>query len=318
MTSKLIVKSLLMSGLLLLQPIIGDNFIFDLGGVLIDTDTFASLRHIGIKNIAQCMVYLKKGPMAINNHIELKLFEILNKTALTYNLAPKTTNNNAYDKHGRLLPYFMCSWLNGTMTSEKIRSLTLVAIKLHPEWFDHVIEQCVITNLITMVFTPEHFVATRKIYHNGIAFIKACKQQGHRVYVLSNWDTESFELLQKKYSNLFNLFDGIVISGESNILKPAPEIYTTLLNRYQLKATKCWFIDDQKENVVAACTVGIHGIICNHSWPRKKPNFHLIAQNIKDYYYKSVTRREKRSTTGTNPKIIKNTSSPIIVGEKIS
>ena len=264
------------------QAVSADNFIFDLGGVLIDTDPITSLRHIGLKNLAHCMIAFKKGPSAINQHIKSKFFEILDNVAIAHAYTLPKKDHNAYDEHGTTLPSLMCLWLAGAMKSDDIRTLVLDTIEQSPDWFDHTAEKQAIKNLITMVFTPEHFIASRKLYSNSIGFIKSCKKQGHKVYVLSNWDTESFELLQVKYSHLFDLFDGIVISGENDAVKPSPNIYATLLNRYNLDPQKCWFIDDQQENVTAACNIGINSILCTHKGPIKKPNFQLIAQQIRD------------------------------------
>lgn len=302
--------------LLLMQPTRADNFIFDLGGVLIDTDSKASLSCIGAKNIAQCIFHLKKSPFAINNHLKKKLFETLNETAWIYSLDNKSYEV-AYDEYGNSLPFLMCAWLSGLMSSADIRYYVLSAIEEHPEWFDHSSEKQAIINIATMIFTPEQFVQTRKIYTEGIRFIKACKRKGHKIYALSNWDAESFELLKQKFPQLFELFDGIIISGSSNTVKPCATIYQHLLTCYNLNPHKCWFIDDQKENIVAANNAGIHGIVCPYRWPLKKPDFHKIIVTI-NKHHKSVTRLEKRKNNGTSAKNIKNTNSPITDGENIS
>jgi methionine salvage enolase-phosphatase E1 len=265
------------------------------------------------------MYQLKKSPLAINNHIKSKLFEILNTIAsLKHQTIFQGYSPCAYDEHGNQLPLLMCQWLDGTMSCNDIKTLIFDAIEQHPEWFDCSGEKNAVINIITMIFTPEHFVATRKIYRQGVLFIKECKKKGHRVYALSNWDIESFDLLCKKFPQLFNLFDGIVISGESNNLKPSPDIYTTLISRYNINPQKCWFIDDQKENVAAASLLGMHGILCSYTGIFKKPDFHLIAQKINDIHYQSVTRREKRRNKGIIPNTTKNANNPIMVGEKMS
>jgi FMN phosphatase YigB (HAD superfamily) len=309
-------QKLLLSLLLLPYITYTDNFIFDLGGVLIDTDSMASMNCIGIKNIAQCMFHLKKSPFSINNHLKRKLFDILDEVAFMNKFESKPTEIG-YDEQGNQLPHFMCAWLAGTMSSQSIRSHLLSAIHNHPEWFDHTAEKKAIVNLITMIFTPKQFVETRKIYVEGIAFIKACKNKGHRIYALSNWDAESFALLKEKFSYLFDLFDGIIISGITNTVKPSPTIYSTLLRSYDLNPKKCWFIDDQKENVVAAHQAGINAIVCPYKWPLKKPDFHKITVAL-NKAHKSVTRREKRKNSGTRAKKTKKTSMPIIDGENIS
>ena len=44
-------------------------------------------------------------------------------------------------------------------------------------------------------------------------------------------------------------------------MKPDPEIYRTLLRRYDLKAEECIFIDDTEENVRSAENLGFKGIV---------------------------------------------------------
>ena len=45
-----------------------------------------------------------------------------------------------------------------------------------------------------------------------------------------------------------------------HINKPDPRIYQALLDKYQLQAEECVFIDDRLENVQAAFALGFAGI----------------------------------------------------------
>lgn len=288
-----------------------EKLIFDLGGVLVNTNKRLSFQCMGITNTIQYCFHCRINPRNLSNLIQNTLFAILERIAQLYNLNDHDNLHRAYDEHGNVLPYLMRAWLQGTMTCDEIRALITDTIALHPEWFTHKTECRIIENLLTMIFTPERFVATRKIDTAGITFIKKCKQQGHQIYVLSNWDSASFELLKQKYPELFSLFDGIIISGDVHALKPHKEIYQTLIERYQLDPQHCWFIDDQQENVKMAQELGIHGII----YPK---NFDMLAQNIKAAYSKSVIRRENLKKIGIKVSSIKNISNMIIDGENIS
>lgn len=288
------------------------NFIFDLGGVLINTNQRASLLHMGPLNLAQYSFQLKMNPFHIESHIKATLFTTLEAAAQLHNFEIQAPLHLAYDEAGNPLPYLMRAWLQGTMTSEEIRTLINHAIIEHAEWFKNKAEQRIITNLIGMIFTPKHFIATRKIDSAGVAFIKQCKKHKHKVYVLSNWDAESFALLKEKHSHLFDLFDGIIISGDVNTLKPHPTMYHALLKQYQLNPDDCWFIDDQQENVIAAQQIGINAVV--HTACFKK-----LKQNIQNAVYsKSVTRRENFKNNGISVSNTKQTSNAIIEGEKIS
>jgi 2-haloacid dehalogenase len=73
----------------------------------------------------------------------------------------------------------------------------------------------------------------------------------YQLYGLTNWSAESFPYAYQNY-DFFSLFNGIVVSGEEKLIKPDERIYQLLLNRYNLNASECLFIDDNYENIRAA------------------------------------------------------------------
>ena len=81
------------------------------------------------------------------------------------------------------------------------------------------------------------------------------KQAGYRLYVLSNMSREFIDFLreQEVYAN----FDGDVVSCEVGVVKPMPEIYDVLLERFSLEPSETIFIDDRRENIDAAEAKGI-------------------------------------------------------------
>ncbi len=93
-----------------------------------------------------------------------------------------------------------------------------------------------------------------------VALIQELKDQGHKLYILSNYHLESSQYIRKVH-RFFDLFDGHVFSSEIQMLKPDKEIYDYLLNTYHLNAQECIFIDDMEENIKAAEAVGITGIL---------------------------------------------------------
>lgn len=84
-------------------------------------------------------------------------------------------------------------------------------------------------------------------------------EDGYQLYGLTNWG-HKFWLVYEKYS-IFQLLDGQVVSGEEHVVKPDPQIYNILLNRYSLNPEECIFTDDRAENVEGAQRLGIHGIV---------------------------------------------------------
>lgn len=125
-----------------------------------------------------------------------------------------------------------------------IRELTA----LHPEWADAI-------------------AAYRARWHEMIGgpipgmtdVVRQLKASGYHVFGLSNWSWETLSTIIDDYPVIKEL-EGVVISGLEYVIKPQPEIYRLLLDRYQLNADECLFIDDNDANVQGAEAVGIHGL----------------------------------------------------------
>jgi len=81
----------------------------------------------------------------------------------------------------------------------------------------------------------------------------------YKIFALTNWSAETFPVALKRYDFL-NWFDGIIVSGEEKMRKPAPEFYNLLLSRYNVKRNEALFIDDNYRNILAAEKLGIQSI----------------------------------------------------------
>ena len=96
---------------------------------------------------------------------------------------------------------------------------------------------------------------------DGVVLLRDMKAAGYGIYGLTNWSAETICYAYEAFGDLKPLFDGIVVSGEEKTLKPGPEIYRILLDRYGLKAEECVFLDDSRKNVDGAIAVGINGVL---------------------------------------------------------
>lgn len=81
----------------------------------------------------------------------------------------------------------------------------------------------------------------------------------YKLYGLTNWPAETIPVAYERFS-FFKEFDGIVVSGEEKMIKPDEPIFLLLLQRFQLKAENCIFIDDNIANIKAAEKVSLHAI----------------------------------------------------------
>lgn len=96
--------------------------------------------------------------------------------------------------------------------------------------------------------------------------IKDLKAAGYKLYVLSNMSREFIDFLRQQ--PVYQYFDGDVVSCEELTVKPEPEIYNRLLERFQLDGSASLFIDDREANITAAKECGIEGFLFNHNDPQ--------------------------------------------------
>ena len=98
----------------------------------------------------------------------------------------------------------------------------------------------------------------------SVYFLEKFKEMGYKIYALSNYPERGFLYTERNFS-VFKLFDGKVISYNVREVKPGKRIYEILLEKYQLKAEECIFIDDTLANIGTAQELGIKGIHFLHS-----------------------------------------------------
>ena len=95
----------------------------------------------------------------------------------------------------------------------------------------------------------------------NVAVLRQLKHSDYELFGLTNWSAETFPYALANY-DFFEIFNGkIVVSGEEKLIKPNPEIWHVLLNRYQIKAEESVFIDDNFKNIEVAKSLGF---ICIH------------------------------------------------------
>ena len=89
--------------------------------------------------------------------------------------------------------------------------------------------------------------------------IAALKDKGYSIYILSNYSEELFRM-HTKGALFLDLLDGGIVSYQVHALKPEPEIYQILLDKYGLQEEECLFFDDRADNVESARALGIRAV----------------------------------------------------------
>ena len=85
-------------------------------------------------------------------------------------------------------------------------------------------------------------------------------EKGLDIYILSNYSADGFQYIMQKYP-FFRKMKGYVVSAYEKCIKPQPEIYRILLDRFSLKPQETVFIDDMEKNIEGAKALGMHGIV---------------------------------------------------------
>jgi len=105
------------------------------------------------------------------------------------------------------------------------------------------------TDLLARLFA--HFSQA----HDMTALVRRAKDRGIRTGLLSNSWGNAYP------PHLFDgMFDTVVISGEVGMRKPEERIFRYTLDRMELPAQECVFVDDLRHNIDAAASFGLVGI----------------------------------------------------------
>ena len=89
--------------------------------------------------------------------------------------------------------------------------------------------------------------------------VEELKELGYGVYLMSNASVRQHEYWPRIPASKF--FDGKLISADVHVIKPQPEIYRLCLEKFNLKAEECFFIDDAPANIEGALQCGIPGAV---------------------------------------------------------
>jgi len=232
--------------------------LFDLNGVLFRLGTVKVASHLGIGTTLSYMI--QGGNVAdLEKQFFTYLHQIDPENRPSEDLMPLHKNE--------VLPKIMRDWLCGTVDSYD--AITRVhnhidALSNDKDFFTNDKEKELLKRIATLVFDPKVRAEIYKPIKKGVDLVRACKKRGHEVYLLSNMDAKLVELLKKMHPEIFELFDGTIISADINTIKPYPDIYKYTLLNYNLDAKNCYLIDDQKENIRGAQDVGIEGFLYDH------------------------------------------------------
>jgi 2-haloacid dehalogenase len=92
-----------------------------------------------------------------------------------------------------------------------------------------------------------------------VELLTELRAAGMPLYALTNWSVETFAIARERFE-LLSWFDGVVVSGEEEMIKPDPAIFRLLLDRFGLAPEATFYVDDSEPNVVAARALGLDAV----------------------------------------------------------
>ena len=180
--------------------------------------------------------------------------------------------NVVFDLGGVLLTWDPESIVSGMFSDPHVQELVLDKVFKHPDWLE--LDRGTLDPQVAVDQWTERTGLPRadmdrlmaQVPHalapmdDSIALLPRLKQNGHPLYCLSNMHTASIAHLEESYS-FFDHFGGAVVSCRIHAIKPEPEIYSHLLETFDLEPRDTVFIDDMEYNLTAAAEFGIRTIL---------------------------------------------------------
>ena len=168
------------------------------------------------------------------------------------------------------LPLVYRWWLEGKISNDDL----VIDFKAKIEKSDLPQAKKQLYKKIAEFYGKEKLIELTKISHKAIRTIKQLQDNGHEIFIVSNWDKDSINELYKKFKDFFVTINpsNLIISGQIGLIKPDAAIFDYIKNKFKIspaQMSECWFIDDRPENIESAAKEGFN-TIKHESWHKTK------------------------------------------------
>lgn len=266
-------------------PLFSKIIVWDLGYVLLEPSKSQIARHIGIWDLFCYKFAERKNPYDLRG----TLFSILDRTR-----AHEPKNLSVPDDQGKPLNNIMCDYQAGLQTSDKLLEEIQTTIEqLDTEgYFSSKREKRIMEKMIQTIFDPIAFARFTHPISQGVNILKQCANKKdaegnpeHEMMILSNWDAESFSILQdlKQGKAVLKYVkpENVLVSGtfaNYTHLKPHPNAFKHIIAMKNVDPSEIIFIDDQEVNCKAAQACGITAI----HLPKEKNSYKNLKKQLKE------------------------------------
>lgn len=110
------------------------------------------------------------------------------------------------------------------------------------------------------ILNPNNLIKSYPIIKENFEYIKRLKEREYKLYLLTNITEASHNYINEQIK-IDSLFEGGIYSYQEHIVKPNPEIYKLILNKFNLNKEETIFFDDREKNVSAANKTGLKAVV---------------------------------------------------------
>lgn len=244
--------------------LMADTIIFDLGGTLIEPNTTYLASKMGVADYSLYSLFDGKSHEDLLFHV----FDILSLIE-----GDQEGDIKVLTDKGVPFPQVLVSWHEGKISSQEIldEAYLLLDELCNMHFISKGREYNLVKNALNIMLDPEILAHSMTPIKKGRKLLKkiaaACDDEGnpcHSLYILSNWDKQSFDNLRDRrdIDELFSYFPtaNITTSASIGCTKPHASTFKKFLDKHKLKAEDCIFIDDQLENLKGAEACGIRTV----------------------------------------------------------
>ena len=113
---------------------------------------------------------------------------------------------------------------------------------------------------IEYILSKENLNITYPLMNENLEYVKKLKEKGYKLYLLTNITEDSYNYINN-IINIKSIFDGGIYSYQEHLIKPNPDIYNLIIDRFNLNKEETIFFDDRTKNIIAAQNEGIKGVV---------------------------------------------------------
>ncbi len=225
---------------------------FELTNVLIKENQIGFSKKVGYGNLASYTITHWKNP----GH---RCLDMLATMSTHDNQQPHLT----ITLNKKRLPLSLVKLHEGKISSSQAKKEIMKSIE-HLDttnYFSSDKEKKLMCTIMDIVLNPEITATLIEQIKPTIQLAQKLKSAGHSIYIFANAPDELYTTLQKKYPDMLNLFDGVIISSQIKRAKPDSASFDHVMKTYNCNPQDCILIDSTEENIAAARELGMEAIL---------------------------------------------------------